>query len=205
MNVYDIVNEDKKIDEAPTSGIGNAVKGLVGKLPGAERMAGSAEMGKEANTLYKTLKKWQGINGKNDKNMTAQDFAQFMKQNNLSAGGMALPDGILPKKTIMDVLKQAARNKLTGGNAAAAPKGKDGKPVPAGGGGAPAGGGGILDKMQAKTGNSGVGGGSKSGTTTNAPGTKANAGGKPGKITAELQAKIDKLNDAQKKSLAGML
>lgn len=192
MNVYDIVNEDKRIDEKPTSSTMNTLKGLAGKLPGGERMQGSADMGKEANNLYKTLKRWQGINGKNDKNMTAQDFAQFMKQNKLSAGGMKLPDGVLDKKTIMDVLKQAARNKLTGGNAASAPSGGAGAP-----GAEKNSAGGILDKMQAKTGKAGVGGGTA--------GAKAGPTGKPGKINPDLKAKIDKLNDAQKKSLAGML
>ena len=193
MNVYDILNEDKKISEAPTSGIGNAVKGAVGKLPGAERMAGSAQMGKEANALYKTLKTWQGINGKNDKNMSDTDFAAFMKQNNLSAGGVQLPKGIIDKKTVMDVLKQAARNKLTGGNAAAAPTQADPKA-------------GILNKAQAKTGmKSTVGKGTKPGTTNNGPGTKANATGKPAKVPAELQDKINNLSVAHKKALAGML
>ena len=124
--------------------------------------------------------------------MTAQDFAQFMKQNKLSAGGMKLPDGVLDKKTIMDVLKQAARNKLTGGNAASAPSGGAGAP-----GAEKNSAGGILDKMQAKTGKAGVGGGTA--------GAKAGPTGKPGKISPDLKAKIDKLNDAQKKSLAGML
>ncbi len=58
MNVYDIISEDKIINEAPTSGVGNAVKGLAGKLPGGERMAGSAEMGKEANELYKIKRRF---------------------------------------------------------------------------------------------------------------------------------------------------
>ena len=102
MKVYDIV-EENQINEKPTSSIGNLAKGIVGKLPGAERMAGSAEMGKEANNLYKSLKRWQGINDKNDNTMTDQDFAAFMKQNKLSAGGMKLPQGVLPKKVMKNV------------------------------------------------------------------------------------------------------
>ena len=73
--------------------------------------------------------------------------------------------------------------------------------APSGGAGAPGAeknsAGGILDKMQAKTGKAGVGGGTA--------GAKAGPTGKPGKISPDLKAKIDKLNDAQKKSLAGML
>ena len=210
MNVYDIISEDKIINEAPTSGIGNAVKGLVGKLPGGERMAGSAEMGKEANELYKVLKKWQGINGKNDKTMTDQDFAAFMQQNSLSAGGMTLPQGVLDKKTVMDVLKQAAKNKLTGGNSAAAPK--------------PAGTDRIEPTMNTqdslmnkaiksqggKTGNTKASKASKASTAgkpqaTTPKGVKKGPTGKPIKIDPKLQAKIDTLSDKHKKALAGML
>jgi len=191
MNVFDIVNDDKKVTEAPTSTIGNTVKGLVGKLPGAERMAGSAEMGKEANNLYKILKRWQGINDKNDNTMTDQDFAAFMKQNNLSAGGMKLPQGVLPKKVVMDVLKKAAQEKLTGGNSAGAPSGGAGAPS---GGGSASGGGGVLDKLQQQTGKKSV------------SGAKADPTGKPtGKLDPALKAKIEKLSDADKKKLVGML
>lgn len=191
MNVFDIVNDDKKVTEAPTSTIGNTVKGLVGKLPGAERMAGSAEMGKEANNLYKILKRWQGINDKNDNTMTDQDFAAFMKQNNLSAGGMKLPQGVLPKKVVMDVLKKAAQEKLTGGNSAGAPSGGAGAPS---GGGSASGGGGVLDKLQQQTGKKSV------------SGAKAGATGTPtGKLDPTLKAKIEKLSDADKKTLVGML
>jgi|TARA_B110000914_G_scaffold213288_1_gene215058 hypothetical protein len=204
MNVYDIISEDKIINEAPTSGVGNAIKGAVGKLPGAERIAGNAEMGKEANALYKTLKKWQGINGKNDKNMTDQDFGAFMKQNKLSAGGITLPAGTLDKKTVMDVLKQAAKNKLTGGNAAAAPdKQPAGKAKIE-----PTVGNSVLDKMQAKTGKKGTAKktpGAKAPATGNAAGTKAPPVGKPAKIDPKLQATIDSLSVKQRKELAGML
>tara|TARA_X000001036_G_C20522197_1_gene742584 strand:- start:146 stop:742 length:597 start_codon:yes stop_codon:yes gene_type:complete len=198
MNVFDIVNDDKKVTEAPTSTIGNTVKGLVGKLPGAERMAGSAEMGKEANNLYKILKRWQGINDKNDNTMTDQDFAAFMKQNNLSAGGMKLPQGVLPKKVVMDVLKKAAQEKLTGGNSAGAPSGGAGAPSgggsASGGGGSASGGGGVLDKLQQQTGKKSV------------SGAKADPTGKPtGKLDPALKAKIEKLSDADKKKLVGML
>lgn len=198
MNVFDIVNDDKKVTEAPTSTIGNTVKGLVGKLPGAERMAGSAEMGKEANNLYKILKRWQGINDKNDNTMTDQDFAAFMKQNNLSAGGMKLPQGVLPKKVVMDVLKKAAQEKLTGGNSAGAPSGGAGAPSgggsASGGGGSASGGGGVLDKLQQQTGKKSV------------SGAKADATGTPtGKLDPTLKAKIEKLSDADKKTLVGML
>ena len=144
------------------------------------------------------MKRWQGINDKNDNTMTDQDFAAFMKQNKLSAGGMKLPQGVLPKKVIMDVLKKAAQEKLTGGNAATAPSGGAG--APAGGSGS-GGGGGMMDKLQQQTGKKGA-----AGTTSNADGTKADPTGKPtGKLDPALKAKIEKLSDADKKKLVGML
>ena len=65
---------------------------------------------------------------------------------------MILPAGTLDKKTVMDVLKQAAKNKLTGGNAAATPdKQPAGKAKVE-----PTVGNSVLDKMQAKTGKKGT-------------------------------------------------
>ena len=103
MNIHEIILEDKRIDEKPTSSIGNFAKKVASKVTTggtSARLGGSAEMGKRSNEIYKDLARWQGINSKNDKNMTAQDLAAFMKQHKLSAGGIDLPDGILPKKVI---------------------------------------------------------------------------------------------------------
>ena len=76
MKVYSTIEE--RVDEKPTSGIANFGKKVLGKAPGAVgmsgtfgRMGGSAEVGSKANELYNLLARWQGINGKNDKNMTA--------------------------------------------------------------------------------------------------------------------------------------
>ena len=136
MNIHEIILEDSRIDEKPTSSIGNFAKKMASKVTTggvSARLGGSAEMGSKANEIYKDLARWQGINGKNDKNMTAQDLAAFMKQHKLNAGGIDLPDGVLGKKTIDAVLKKASANALTGGNAAASTKAPAGAPASGGG------------------------------------------------------------------------
>ena len=93
MNVHDIILKEQQLDEKPTSSIGNFAKKVASKVTTggtSARLGGSAEMGKKANAIYKDLARWQGINQKNDKNMTAQDLAASMKQHKLSAGGMDL-------------------------------------------------------------------------------------------------------------------
>jgi len=125
MNVHEIILEDSRIDEKPTSSIGNFAKKMASKVTTggmSARLGGSSEMGSKANQIYKDLARWQGINSKTDKNMTAQDLSAFMKQYKLDAGGVDLPDGVLGKKTIDAVLKKAAANDLTGGNSAPSSK-----------------------------------------------------------------------------------
>jgi hypothetical protein len=195
------------------------------------RLGGSAEMGSKANEIYKDLARWQGINSKNDKNMTAQDLAAFMKQHKLNAGGIDLPDGVLGKKTIDAVLKKASANALTGGNAAASTK------APAG---APASGGGVGGALGAMAKGAGVktpngAGGAGAPGPAGAPGA-AGADGKDGKdgasaspstskpagtptakdpkvtplknkggISPEIQTMIDKLTPTEKKALVGAI
>ena len=180
MNVHDIILNEKQLDEKPTSSIGNFAKKVASKVTTggtSARLGGSAEMGSKANQIYKDLARWQGINSKTDKNMTAQDLAAFMKQHKLNAGGIDLPDGVLGKKTIDAVLKKAAANDLTGGNAAVSKE-----PAPAGKGGVQGALGALAKGAGVKTpnvkstttststssgGGSGGGGGSDTTTTTN--------------------------------------
>ena len=127
MRVFDIITEEK-VEEAPTSGIANLAKKGLGKVAGAVgmsgtagRMGGSAEVGTKANELYKSIARWQGINQKNDKNMTAADVQAWAKQNKINVSKVQMPDGVLPKKLLMDILKKVAASELTGGNVSAAP------------------------------------------------------------------------------------
>ena len=213
MNVHDIILKEQQLDEKPTSSIGNFAKKVASKVTTggtSARLGGSAEMGKKANAIYKDLARWQGINQKNDKNMTAQDLAAFMKQHKLSAGGMNLPDGILPKKTIDAALKKAAANAMTGGNAA-----------PGGGvaGAAQKASGAIGGALDAMSKGAGVKGVDKkdAGADAGAPGGSAGAGADPkadpkvaqlknkGGISPDIQAMIDKLTPTEKKALAGAI
>lgn len=212
MNIHEIILEDKRIDEKPTSSIGNFAKKVASKVTTggtSARLGGSAEMGKRSNEIYKDLARWQGINSKNDKNMTAQDLAAFMKQHKLSAGGIDLPDGILPKKVIDAALKKAAANDLTGGNAAASAKAPAGAPASASGSGI----GGALGAMAkgagVKTPNVKPSTGASPSASATPSATKADPKVTPlknkGGISPEIQTMIDKLTPTEKKALAGAI
>ena len=210
MNVHDIILKEQQLDEKPTSSIGNFAKKVASKVTTggtSARLGGSAEMGKKANAIYKDLARWQGINQKNDKNMTAQDLAAFMKQHKLSAGGMDLPDGILPKATIDAALKKAAANAMTGGNAA--PGGGVAGAAQKASGAI----GGALDAMSKGAGVKGVdkkdagasaGGSAGAGTDPKADPKVAQLKNKGG-ISPDIQAMIDKLTPTEKKALAGAI
>ena len=197
MNIHEIILEDSRIDEKPTSSIGNFAKKMASKVTTggvSARLGGSAEMGSKANEIYKDLARWQGINGKNDKNMTAQDLAAFMKQHKLNAGGIDLPDGVLGKKTIDAVLKKASANALTGGNAAASTKAPAGAPGAAG-----------ADGKDGKDGASASPSTSKPAGTPTAKDPKVTPLKNKGGISPEIQTMIDKLTPTEKKALVGAI
>jgi len=222
MKVYQIT--EQRVDEKPTSGIANFGKKMLGKAAGAVgmsgtagRMGGSAEVGTKANDLYKSLARWQGINQKNDKNMTAADVQAWAKQNKVNVSAVQMPDGILPKQKLMDILKKVAASELTGGNVGS-------QPAPAAQSAqnsAPAQGGGVLDKaigaLQGQTGKAG---------TNNTPSNATPASDEPGSqaqkpaqapsnnvaplknkqgIPPDIQKMLDGLTPTEKKALAGVL
>ena len=223
MNIHDIILEDTQINEKPTSSIGNFAKKVASKVTtGATsaRLGGSSEVGSKANAIYKDLARWQGINGKNDKNMTSADLSAFMKQHKLSAGGMQLPDGVLPKSIIDKALKKAAASDLTGGNV-----GTDSAPKAQSGGSAPSqGGGGVAGAMASMAKGAGVKAPQTKGQQAQAAGqptTNEPAGSSPASkpapgakvaplknkqgIPPEVQTMLDKLTPTEKKALAGAI
>jgi hypothetical protein len=205
MNIHDIILEDTQINEKPTSSIGNFAKKVGSKITTggtSARLGGASEMGSKANEIYKDLARWQGINGKNDKNMSAADLAAFMKQHQLSAAGMKLPDGVLDKKVIDQALKKAAAGAMTGGNASPAQ-------APAGDPAKPGFGQGALDALNKGAGTKAPKANEPQATTATDPTTASdpkvtqlkNKGG----ITPDVQAMIDKLTPTEKKVLAGAI
>lgn len=219
MKVYQIT--EQRVDEKPTSGIANVAKGVAGKVAGAvgakatgARLGGSADVGKKANELYTKLARWQGINGKNDKNMTAADVKAWANQEKIDVSKVTMPDGVLPKQALMGIMKKVAASNLTGGNVGS-------NPAPAAQGGAPAQGGGVLDKaigaLQGQTGKAG---------TNNTPSNATPASDEPGSqaqkpaqapsnnvaplknkqgIPPDIQKMLDGLTPTEKKALAGVL
>ena len=208
MNIHDIILEDTQINEKPTSSIGNFAKKVASKVTTggtSARLGGASEMGSKANEIYKDLARWQGINGKNDKNMTASDLAAFMKQHQLTAGGMKLPDGVLTKKIIDQALKKAAAGAMTGGNAAPAQ-------APAGGPAKPGFGQGALDALNKGAGTKAPKANAQQATgpanapqATTATDPKVTQLKNKGGITPNVQAMIDKLSPTEKKVLAGAI
>jgi len=215
MKVYQITEE--RVDEKPTSGIANFGKKVLGKAAGAVgmsgtagRMGGSAEVGSKANELYKSLARWQGINGKNDKNMTAADLTAWANQQKLDVSKITMPDGILPKPKLMDLMKKIAASALTGGNV--------GQDAPASGGAAQGGGAiskaiGALQKSTGKPGNNNTPGNAEpaaaSPQSQAQPAQAQAANVKPMTnkqgIPPNIQTMLDKLTPTEKKALAGAI
>ena len=211
MKVYQIT--EQRVDEKPTSGIANFGKKMLGKAAGAVgmsgtsgRLGGSAEVGSKANELYKSLARWQGINQKNDKNMTAADVQAWAKQNKVNVSAVQMPDGVLPKQKLMDIMKKVAASELTGGNIGS-------EPTPAAQPAqntAPAQGGGAIQQaigaLQQQTGKAG---------TNNTPSNTTPAADEPGSnvsqlknkqgIPPDIQKMLDGLTPTEKKALAGVL
>ena len=148
--------------------------------------------------------------------MTGDDLQAFANQQKISLKGITIPDGVLPKQTVMGILKKAAASQLTGGNIAK-------EPAPSAGGTAPAAqgsgqqGGGVLDKaigaLQGATGKSGANNTpSNSTASADEPGSKAQNAqpsnvktlkNKDG-IPPNIQNMLDQLTPTEKKALAGV-
>ena len=222
MRVTEIT--EQRIDEKPTSGIANFGKKWLGKAASAVgmtgaggRLQGAAQMGGKANDIYKALATWQGINQKNDNNMTGDDLQAFANQQKISLKGITIPDGVLPKQTVMGILKKAAASQLTGGNIAKEPAPSAGGTAPAAQGGGQQGGG-VLDKaigaLQGATGKSGANNTpSNSTASADEPGSKAQTAqpsnvktlkNKDG-IPPNIQNMLDQLTPTEKKALAGVI
>jgi len=215
MRVTDIT--EQQINEAPTSRLGNFAKkigakaaGAVGMSGTAGRLGGGAEVGTKANELYKSLARWQGINGKNDKNMTAADVKAWAAQDKVNVSAVQMPNGVLPKNKLMDIMKKVAASELTGGNVGAEPASKAQATPQSGGGGAISK---AIDALQKTTGKAGV-----NNTPGNAVPASDEAGSKANQqpanvkdlknkegIPPNIQTMLDKLTPTEKKALAGAI
>jgi len=208
MRVTDIT--EQRVDEKPTSGVMNKLKGLAGKglsAVGATgtggRLQGGAEVGNKSNEIYKQLARWQGINQKNDKNMTGDDLRAFAAQQKIDLSKVKVPDGVLPKATLMDILKKTAASELTGGNVAAS--GSQGAAAGAGdtGGGGVTGAIGALQKATGKAGMNNTPGNAT--PASDEPGANVSTLKNKGGVTPNIQAMIDKLTPTERKVVAGMI
>lgn len=141
MRVFDIVTEEKQIDEAPAGTlkqmgrrVGAKAAGAVGMKGTAAGLTGAADTGKEANDLKVALKGYLGKTGKNIKQLDAADLAAFLKSKSYPTTAIKAT-GVLPPKQIDDLILKTVQAKHTaaggassasGGGSAKATGGTDG-------------------------------------------------------------------------------
>ena len=102
------------------SQLGNKLGGkLLGKLPGATakskaaNMLGKADLGDTANNLHKELNQYIGRQGKNMKQVTGEDFAEFLRFKKHKTAA-TIPSGVLNKQQLNDLLTTASKEALAG-------------------------------------------------------------------------------------------
>ena len=188
MKINEITNSEEQLDEVPAGGLsqlGNKLGGkLLGKLPGATakskaaNMLGKADLGDTANNLHKELNQYIGRQGKNMKQVTGEDFAEFLRFKKHKTAA-TIPSGVLNKAQLNDLLTTASKEALAG---------KGGAPKGAGKATAPAKGG--KGKQTAKP-------------TAPSGGTAQPKA--PVKIPNNISKQLSGLSSAKKQQLAGML
>jgi hypothetical protein len=197
MRVFDIITENKKIDEAPVGAVRQGLRRLGAKAAGAvgmSRTAGNlgakADSGAEANSLEKGFSTYLGKQMKSIKQATAQDLARHLQQSGYPIDHMKGMSGVLQPKQIDDLTLKAVTDKAAG--APAQGVGGDAEPQATPAQGA---------KKQGALGSfvqgvkQGMGGKKQAATPT---------GQKP-KIPANIVSQINKLSDQQKQELVKLL
>lgn len=121
MQVYQIISENKQLDEAPVGAVRQGLRRLGAKAAGAIGMSrtasnlrGKADSGAEANQLEKGFNTYLGRQMKSVKQATAQDLARYLKQSGYSIDHMKGMSGVLQSKQIDDVILKSVTNKLAG-------------------------------------------------------------------------------------------
>lgn len=183
MRIYDIINEDEPVAEAPAGmlkqvgrKLGAKAAGAVGMKGTAAGLGGAAKTGNEANQLKVALKGYAGETGKNLKQLDAADLGAFLKSKGYPTTAAQGVSGILTPKQIDDIVlktvqaKKTAKGgtapKATGAGAADAVAGAAGSGGSDSGGGAPGKAQNFMNKLQQK-----VGGGNNAEPGTNVAGT----------------------------------
>jgi hypothetical protein len=185
MKINDVIVE-KQIDEVPAGGLsqlGNKLGGkLLNKVPGAAakskaaNMLGKADLGDTANNLHKELNQYIGRQGKNMKQLTGEDFAEFLRFKKHKTAAK-IPSGVLQKAQLDQLLNTASKEALAGKGGV-----QPGDTTPGATKAPPAG-----------------------GQQTPAAGPQAGKAVPQAKIPDNILAQINKMDPKQKQQLAGML
>jgi len=192
MRVFDIVTENKKIDEAPAGALSQAGRRLGAKALGAigfkgkaAELTGKADVGAEANKLKTDLRGYLGKTGGNPKQIQGPQLAAFLKSKGYPNMHLKGVQGVMTPQQVDQAVLKAAQD------AAAA----DGDPAV-----------GASSAPQATPPAKAAGAASKGATAAPAAGqTPAQAPGAPSGVPPALLKKLTQLSSQDKKQLLGML
>lgn len=187
MKISDLsIEEQKALDEAPAGmlkqigrNIGAAAAGAVGMKNTAANLRGKADVGATANAVYTKFNQYLGTQQKNVKTATGNDLANFL-QNTYNYNQAKIPQGILNKQQVYDIITQMAKDGYAQMKADGTGSGAQQEPSGQQAGGSPA-------KPTAPS--------TVSNPTTNT--TRS--------IPPEVQKQLDALTPTEKRALAGML
>jgi hypothetical protein len=188
MRVFDIITENKKIDEAPAGALsqmgrrlGAKALGAIGFKGKAAELTGKADVGAEANKLKTDLRGYLGKTGGNPKQIQGPQLAAFLKSKGYPNMHLKGVQGVMTPQQVDQAVLKAAQD------AAAA----DGDPAV-----------GASSAPQATPPAKAAGAASKSATAGQTP---AQTPGAPSGVPPALLKKLTQLSSQDKKQLLGML
>lgn len=121
MRVYDILNKEEPINEAPVGAVkqglrrvGSKAAGAVGMSRTAGNLGAKADTGAEANKLEKGFSTFLGKQMKDLKTATAQDLAKYLQQKGYPTNHLKGMSGVLQTSQIDDLVLKSVSNKAAG-------------------------------------------------------------------------------------------
>jgi hypothetical protein len=120
MKALEILQESKKIDEAPASALGQvgrrlgaAALGAIGMKNTAAGISGKADLVAKSREYYAAYKKFLGRIGKSEEEADLSDLRDFYIKNGLPASDVPT-SGPADRDTVFDILKKTATGEYRG-------------------------------------------------------------------------------------------